>query len=388
MAIPASPSPISFSQLKTEFPTLYSPIRLSEFYRNTAPLNGLESTLGVSSNNINVPVSGSISLSNFYNAYRELIYVVGTTVETISPEYLFGLVEWSDSSILKRIRINSGVEVGGIFNPSYGTNVDAMYISVYLAGQFTIENRGFISGAGGRILGDGSGGIGGTAIRIDYPPEGFDQPVIYIDNTYGTIRGGGGAGGLGGAGGAGGAGGNGSYSEYAGETCNTNTYQATGGCGAGSVTGFFQFPNGVILFNCSLTTCVPVYNTINTTGGPGGSGGGAGQPARGRGYDNTNIAGSIGYSGDPGSAGSGSGAGAGGQGGNGGGGGNGGEYGQPGGNGGTGFPGSPGENGNVTGGSPGEPAIEPKTGGLAGYYLFGSNHVQWIGYGTLLGQLY
>jgi hypothetical protein len=179
------PAPISLGNIQTEFGGS-NPIGLGEYYRN----GGL-----VSSNNTNVPTSGTISLSNFFCAVNEIVVYITSNSENVNVQSLFGGY-WTQN-VPKRLVINSGVVVGGgidLYNV-YAPEINyAIYIPSGLVSTLRIDNNGSIQGAGGFYGGYPNGVRGGHAI--------YAGSAVTIDNI-GSIYGGGGGGGFGGNGGDG-----------------------------------------------------------------------------------------------------------------------------------------------------------------------------------------
>ena len=162
-----------------------TPHSLSEYYRDGGEVPG---------NNTNVPTSGVISLSNFYDAVNEIQITVSSGTTNYSCSTQFGS-NWT-STVPKRLIINAGVIIGGT-----GSN-PALTIEGSMAGTLIVENAGTIRGYGGAA----QGGEGGDAIKaLTNSPSN-----ITINNqAQGLIQAGGGGGGTGGQGGEGGNGGTG-----------------------------------------------------------------------------------------------------------------------------------------------------------------------------------
>ena len=144
MALPAS-GQISLSQIGGEFDDT-QPNQLNEFYRNGGKVPGHE---GI---NANIPTSGTISFSDFYSGFDELLVTLSNTTN-VNCETAFGTSDYQGSK-RKRIIIPAGVTVGGV-----GT--DALTIPSGMGGQLIITNRGAIHGFGGAA----GGGDGGNAIN-------------------------------------------------------------------------------------------------------------------------------------------------------------------------------------------------------------------------------
>ena len=185
MAIQGSGA-ISMTDIVNEFGGSV-PHSLSEYYRNGG---------AVPANNTNVPTSGEISLSNFYNAVNEIQYTVSSSTTNFQTSSAFGS-NWS-TAVPKRLYINSGVTLGS----SNGN--PAMVIESSMGGTLIVHNTGSIQGTGGSGSSSGSGGNGGPGVRSDQ-----NGNITFYNNSGGQIYAGGGGGGRGGNGGSGGTGGNG-----------------------------------------------------------------------------------------------------------------------------------------------------------------------------------
>ncbi len=263
---------ITLAQIAAEFGGS-TPHSLSEYYRNGS---------FVTSNNTNVPTSGTIDFADFYGAVKQITVTISSGATNQNASTLFG--SNFTSNVPKILIINSGVELGATSLSNY-----ALQVPSGMSGTLNIQNAGTISGAGG----DGStslssaGDAGGTALFIA-------SSNVTVTNT-GTIRGGGGGGGRGnngvqggttnpgggiycfsGTAGQGGNGGNGQGYDQ------SQTNGAGGGArGAGSHTGgaFGAFYCGG--YNAS---------TDGSAGGNGGTYGNAGQ----NGVDNGSAGGAAG----------------------------------------------------------------------------------------------
>ena len=77
------------------------PHSLSEYYRDGGAVPG---------NNTNVPTSGSISFSNFYDAVNEIQVVVSSSSTNYQTSAAFGS-NWT-TAVPKRLTINNGVTRG------------------------------------------------------------------------------------------------------------------------------------------------------------------------------------------------------------------------------------------------------------------------------------
>jgi hypothetical protein len=261
MAIKSS-GQLSFTEIVAEFSDT-APHSMSEFYRG-----GVK----VPTNNTNVPTSGAISFSNFYNAVNRptlsVVYSTDTQQATVNPTSLPGYVAglsdititvnsgiyvWSDSTSIPALTINGGLSSGdtiklinngfimgkggnGGNGPSFGSDSTSGGPAISIGLNLNIINNSYIGGGGGgggTTLGPGGGGgagggAGGQGLRYASFPE-----VPLAGGAGGTIGNAGGAGvgtgtGYGGVGGGGGGGaGGGSGSSF------FNYYYVGGGGGGG-----------------------------------------------------------------------------------------------------------------------------------------------------------
>ena len=269
MALPSS-GPLKFSQIATEFDS-NNPIRLSQYYRD----GGLVPNAPANSN---IPLSGDITVSDFYGATNEIVVTLDDTVtpyEFVDVKDLFDAIDpaiWA-SGVPMRVQVDTGVTVGSDIAAT-----PAMTVPTGAGREVSIDNSGQIYGGGG-VGGNGAaGGPGGNALAILSPTT--------INNT-GQFYGGGGGGGAGGVGGSGSCGpsfgpqpqcpgrpnpfacGGGSCAQggYQGETCFNNPAQC-------------PVPGRWCIARCSPYPCgsPPAYPNPPVSGGTGGNGGG------GRGY--------------------------------------------------------------------------------------------------------
>ena len=207
MAIQGSGT-ISMTDIVDEFGGTV-PHSLSEYYRNGGAVPG---------NNTSVPTSGTISMSNFYNAVNEIQIVISGNTTNYQVSNAFGS-NWS-TAVPKRLTINSNVTVGS------SNSTPAMVIEGSMGGTLIVHNSGNIIGHGGAGSSTGAGGNGYNAIRSDQ-----NGSITFYNNSGAGIYAGGGGGGrggnggTGGTGGQGGTGGNGSYQTSTGQM----NFQAQGG---------------------------------------------------------------------------------------------------------------------------------------------------------------
>lgn len=133
----------------------------------------------VTENNTNVPLSGEITLEDFYSAESIYTAVVSSNTTNLVLDSLFTTQQLSSGAKLQ-VTINSGVIVG-----SNDPTIPACRTGTGGGTTFTLINNGNIYAAGGAI-----GQNGGTAFKA--------ERSINVDNTNGRLRGGGGGGANGG----------------------------------------------------------------------------------------------------------------------------------------------------------------------------------------------
>lgn len=165
---------IKLTEIVSEFGGT-APHKFSEYYRGGSG--------GVGDNNTNVPTSGRIALTDFYNAVNSVTQTLADNSTNVNLSTTFGS-DWA-SSIPKVLVVEAGSTIGG----TGGTA--AITVPTGMGGTLTIQNAGTIVGTGGA-----AGSAGGDAIVVN------QTSGVTITNT-GSIYGGGGGGGTGG---------NGSYS--------------------------------------------------------------------------------------------------------------------------------------------------------------------------------
>ena len=185
---------IELSEIQTEF-TGSNPISLSEYYRDGGY---------VTSNNTNVPTSGAVSLSQFYNAVRQFAFTISTSYTTTQDLRTLALAAGWDGAAPVVATVNSGITLrgaAGAGGASNGAAGGAGSAGLTVTGSFpagvALINNGTIRGAGGGGGGGngGNGGAGGASLIV--------STAISITNN-GTLSGGGGGGGGGAIWGAGG----------------------------------------------------------------------------------------------------------------------------------------------------------------------------------------
>lgn len=310
--------------------------------------------------------------SRFY-ASEVVVTITAHTAQANVQSY-FTAADWADPLLDKRLIIAPGVHVW-----SYTPSVPGLSTGTGRGGKLTIENNGYILGAGGAP----NSGVGGTALLVQ-------QSGVYLINNLGIYGGGGG-------GGRGGTGGGGVYAttdrpaysssnywycwgaykdnDYDGRLVFNGAYVYHNVSSAGFtfirdttapiVSGIYTYTKGTkrLTDTGSLEIhgwdVVRTYNT-NTNGGAGGNGG------PGYGYNSALLAPNV--AGTPGAAG-GTNAGAGGAGGSGGN-----SWGR------NGSPGATGAAGNRTAGLAGA------SGGLAGFYISGYGLLESFNGGNLAGR--
>lgn len=253
---------IRLTDITTEFGGT-APHRISEYYQG--------GSAGVGDNNTNVPTTGRISLTNFYNAVNSVTQTLDNNSTNVNLSTTFGS-DWA-SSIPKVLVIEAGSTIGG----TGGTA--AITVPTGMGGTLTIQNAGTIVGTGGA-----AGAAGGDAIAVS------QTSGVTITNT-GSIYGGGGGGGTGG---------NGSYesvssfqganSSYVWGSSNTTlefywggsrVVRATGVSGAINYTSYGIYRRGAFQFYGPLDSHYKIAQatTVNTSGGSGGVGAGYSQSA-------------------------------------------------------------------------------------------------------------
>lgn len=395
---------ISFNDLVGEFGTPGNPISLSAYYRGGGRVpNGPTA-------NANIATSGAINFQSFYGSIKEfLITLTATTTNyDLLTDFTNKFGAPSGAQVV-RLAINSGVQVGST------TTTPALNVGQFPSGSvINIDNAGTVTGMGGAA----NSGTGGDAIKADYPNQ-----TVNINNTSGSVWGGGGGGGRGGNGGNGGQGGAGFFDTYGAEQYDPRLFtgsqpnyafqfsgtsytawwagaavQSGTATGAGPW-GVFPYRSGT--FRDSIAASTPEggpptpgydYYSIqqgtrtNTVGGTGGTGGVGSAGGTGVGYNQASSGGVASAAGGTGATG-GTNAGKGGNGGPSGAGGAGGALGQSGIAGGSGTTGLTGANGNNGSGVGGAAGSAGTAGGLAGFYLIkGTANVTLTG-GTVGGRL-
>jgi len=315
MTLPSSPNSISLAQIQTEFGGA-NPIEIDEYYRNGGY---------VTSNNTNVPTSGTISLADFYGAY--LANNPGGAILGVRPDSL-GVWKYNSSSsfviyapgYVDLLLVGGGGSgfwgygfggqgggAGGlIYIPNYYLNVGTYTVTIGGSGSDSSlklnSSQILVAKAGGS---GGPGGSGGADSQSATQPLQSGNSGTY---GYGNA-GGAGAYALhawnssGGGGGAGGAGGDalGEHNEYG----NVVTYGGAGGSGR---TYNMDIPGTDITYaggggggggfsdNVSYIYGYP-YGYGFGYGGAGGSGGGGNGETRGEGNGSGNVAGTNGTNG-------------------------------------------------------------------------------------------
>jgi len=173
MALPAS-GQISLANIQTEFGGS-NPISLSEYYRNG---------IYVTANNTSVPTSGSVSLSNYYNAVRQFAFSIASNQTTGQNLRALAVAAGWDQAAPVVASINSGVVIS-----SNTTSTAALTVDGSWPGGVTLNNAGTIVGMGGKG-GDTTiaGSPAGVGLQVSSP--------LTISNT-GVLAGGGGGGGAG-----------------------------------------------------------------------------------------------------------------------------------------------------------------------------------------------
>jgi hypothetical protein len=195
MTLPAS-GPITFAQLQSEYSGYGGayPIALTEYYRGGSYVRSVYPD-GTGSINTNVPTSGTISMSNFYNGqgvFRLTFTVGGTSYGNFDLSSVLTSYGWNGTlPVDATIIIPVGVTVYGFgYGGAAALNVNALPAGSYV----NITNNGTIAGYGGFGAGTAAaGGAGGVGLSIS-------TPTTLVNSSTGAIFGGGGGGGGGGAG--------------------------------------------------------------------------------------------------------------------------------------------------------------------------------------------
>lgn len=196
MALPSSGT-ISLSDIQTEFGGT-NPISMSEYYRGGS---------FVTDNNTNVPTSGTIDFSDFYDGVKQFTYTFSADAQEVNLNSVLTTAGWNGSDPVS-VTVNSDVTIS-----SDDTSVAALTISSAFNSLLTITNNGKIHGRGGNGS-TSAGGDGGDAISNG-------ATGVTLTNASGAFIAGGGGGGGGGldsnlqswAGGGGAGGGQGAASQ-------------------------------------------------------------------------------------------------------------------------------------------------------------------------------
>lgn len=168
MALPPSGT-ITLTQIQAEFGGS-NPISLSEYYRG----GGL-----VTSNNTNVPTSGTISLSNFYGAVKQFAFTISTSYSSTQDLRTLAFAAGWNGSDPVVATISAGVIIS-----SSSTSVAALTIAGSFPAGVLLVNNGSIVGMGGRGgEANAAGSPGGAAVAV--------STAVSITNN-GTFAGGGG----------------------------------------------------------------------------------------------------------------------------------------------------------------------------------------------------
>jgi hypothetical protein len=258
MTLPAS-GPITFAQLQAEYSGYGGayPIALTEYYRGGSYVRSVYPD-GTGSINTNVPTSGTISMSNFYNGqgvFRLTFTVGGSSYGNFNLSSVLTSYGWNGTlPVDATVIIPAGVTVYGF---GYA-GAAALTVNSLPAGSYVnITNNGIIAGYGGFGAGTAAaGGAGGVGLSISTPTNLINNNAIFggggggggggAGPDYGTSKNGGDGGAAGDAiirysnllltnngiiGGGGGGGGGGATTSY-----NSVVYEGGGG-GAGGRTG-------------------------------------------------------------------------------------------------------------------------------------------------------
>ena len=174
---------ISFANIRDEFsPGSNTSVSLSDYYRQGTKIKTKAGDNNATHLAANVPTSGALALSDYYNAGLGFQFTITSDVQDQNLSTIFG--DDYDLDYPKLVVVNAGVTVGGT-----STSTPAINIPSGAVGTITITNNGNIYGKGGS-----AGAVGGDAIVAS-------STCNVVNN--GNIKSGGGGGGNGGAGGAG-----------------------------------------------------------------------------------------------------------------------------------------------------------------------------------------
>lgn len=197
--------------------------------------------------NNNIPTSGAISLSNFYNAVNRVTGYV--QIAANSANQTISSANFGGNYVAGAMDITVYIPAGVTVSAASGSSSAALTIAALTSGDTVyINNAGSIAGRGGRGGGEfggpgnyfysSDGGAGGNAIDIS-----GTSATVTINNT-GTIAGGGGGGGNGQA----------SYITYWAGYGNATHYFRAGGGGGGAGTAIGNGGNYVGESSGSYTT--------------------------------------------------------------------------------------------------------------------------------------
>lgn len=246
---------LSLSMIENEFLGT-TPINLSSYYRN----------LKTTSNNTNVPTSGKISISEFYNAIRAFTYTANITSNTTNFSLMSAAISAGWDGILPLVAtINVSAVIGSTSTGAYAFS-DAGSYPTGSSYTLNILSGGYIVGAGGNggnggVWSAGGGGAGGGP-ALDLSGTNITKTIV----NNGVIGGGGGGGG--------GGSGNSWSSGYGGR------YGGAGGGGAGYYPGIGgnqgSYPGGSAGAGGTGSTTGGGYGTGAISGGAGGYGGNLG----------------------------------------------------------------------------------------------------------------
>jgi hypothetical protein len=99
MALPSSGT-ISLGDIQTEFGGT-NPISMSEYYRGGS---------FVTDNNTNVPTSGTIDFSDFYDGVKQFSYTFSSNTQEVDLSTTLTSAGWNGSDVVL-VTINSGVYI-------------------------------------------------------------------------------------------------------------------------------------------------------------------------------------------------------------------------------------------------------------------------------------
>ena len=165
---------IKLSEIQTEFGGS-NPISISEYYRNGTY---------VPSNNTDVPTSGEISMSDFYNGVAATVLTIATnaTEYNILTQAVAAGFNNSVGGVIQ-VTVNSGVTVNA--STTHAMQTGALHASTTL----TITNNGIIQGYDGAAgTTQSSPGVAGGAAAAAAKAINYGGHSVTLNNS-GTVNG-------------------------------------------------------------------------------------------------------------------------------------------------------------------------------------------------------